>query len=310
MLIGEALRRDWGGPSMRGARLFPAAAVILTVYGLLSTGLMILGSTTPSATQFVLLAVIAATWLVRARSLVWIAAAGPAAALVFFGLDGFAARAALITQVNPPIASDRWLLGGGSVSVLQSGFLATSWTALLIPLLVLVYLSLWYGSVVVWVWLWSVRPTRIARFLTAFLLLDCIGQIIYLIYPEAPPWRAAQLGVLAPLRRVGVDFLQSIDGLGSWYAGSDPAPLAAMPAMHVAVPMLIALTLMASARRRWLASLWLAYPVSVGLSVILLGEHYLVDVLVAVALGATCFAVTEHLWVRSPRSFNGRDRAG
>lgn len=121
ILIGEALRRDWGGPSMRGARLFPAAAVILTVYGLLSTGLMSLGSTTPSATQFVLLAVIAAAWLVRARSLVWIAAAGPAAALVFFGLDGFAARAAVITQVNrqsPPI--DGCLAAAASASASSS----------------------------------------------------------------------------------------------------------------------------------------------------------------------------------------------
>ena len=89
-----------------------------------------------------------------------------------------------------------------------------------------------------------------------------------------------------------VGWLGPVGGFGPWYARTDPAPLEAMPAMHVAVPMLEALVLMAVWRRRasWLV---LLYPATVGVGVLYLGEHYVVDVIVAVALAVVSFAVGE-----------------
>lgn len=298
--LGRAIARDLSVPRGRCAELYPLATIAVTLYCAAATALMLVQGAAPSVTQLGLVVVVATFWTVRSSRLVWLAAITLAAIFVFFGLDGFAGRAPALTHVTSPISADRWLLGGGGVVAMQRWFLGIPWHALLVPPLVIAYLSLWYGSVGAWLWIWARHGERVARFLTAFLVLECIGELIYLVYPETPPWLASQQGALPPTHRTVVDWLQGFHGLGSWYAASDPAPLAAMPAMHVAVPVLIALTAIAMARRSLPALLWLLYPVSVAAAVLWLGEHYVVDVLVAVTLGAAVFAAVELAWRRAP----------
>jgi membrane-associated phospholipid phosphatase len=89
-----------------------------------------------------------------------------------------------------------------------------------------------------------------------------------------------------------VDTLQQVGGFGQFYAGADPEPNAAMPSLHVAVPMVIACTVVAvRGARRWTSWLWMLYPLSLSFGVLYLGEHYLADAVVGIALGALCFAV-------------------
>jgi hypothetical protein len=297
----RALQRDWTATAVRGVRAFPVAAAAFVLYAVASTALLLTGGAAPSFTQLVFIAVVVAFFPVRARPLVWLVVFTAAALLLFFGLDSDVSRAAASVHVTPPVDIDSRLLGGHSVRDLQSAYLALPVDALLTPLLVLAYLSHWYGSVMAWVWLWLRHPQRMARFLSAFALVEVAGELIYLIYPEAPPWRAAQLGVLPGLQRAGIDWLRSLGGFGTWYAATDPEPLAAMPALHVAVPLLVSLTLIAaSARRR--AWLWLLYPAVMAFSVLVLGEHYLIDVIVAVLLGGGAFLVAEVLGQRWPRA--------
>ena len=105
-----------------------------------------------------------------------------------------------------------------------------------------------------------------------------------------PPWLAARNGLLRPVQRIVVDTLQHVGGFGHFYAGADPEPNAAMPSLHVAVPMLIAAAMIGGRRVHHRAVwLWLPYPLTVGFGVVYMGEHYVVDVWVGLAFGAGAF---------------------
>jgi membrane-associated phospholipid phosphatase len=107
-----------------------------------------------------------------------------------------------------------------------------------------------------------------------------------------PPWLASRQGLLPHVQRMVVDTLQQVGGFGQFYAGADPEPNAAMPSLHVAVPMVIACTVVAvRGSRRWTSWLWMLYPLTLSFGVLYLGEHYLADAVVGIALGALCFAV-------------------
>lgn len=65
---------------------------------------------------------------------------------------------------------------------------------------------------------------------------------------------------------------------------TDPNPIAAMPSLHQAFTLLMALVLWRE--RRWLGVLGGLYALAMGASLVYLGEHYLVDVLAGAALAA------------------------
>jgi membrane-associated phospholipid phosphatase len=104
------------------------------------------------------------------------------------------------------------------------------------------------------------------------------------------------------VHRVVVDFLQNLNGFGRFYAGADPEPDAAMPSLHVTVPMLIACTIIGLAQRpRRLVWLWLLYPLTLAFGVVYLGEHYIADSVAGLLLGVVCYVVVDRLHAsRSP----------
>ena len=298
--VGQTLRRDWSAPATRGIRMYPAALTVAAVYLCAAAAIMIPAGAGFSPAYTISAAIIIAATLLRARPLIWTAAVLLVAILLFFGLDNFTAHAATITHTLEPIRADAWLLRGGSAVVWsQSLLVGNPLHAILVPPLVVAYLSFWIGPVVVLVWMWQRHPGRLARFACAFVLLEALGYLIYLLFPETPPWLAAQQGFLPPLQREVVDALKPVLGLGTVYASSDPAPLSAMPSMHVAVPALIGLTL-ASPRSSRLSLLWLLYPLAVGIAVLGFAEHYLVDVLVAFLITGIAFFLTEFINARRP----------
>ena len=126
------------------------------------------------------------------------------------------------------------------------------------------------------------------------MILMTTGFVIYLLFPEMPPWLAARNGLLSPVHRIVVDSLQQLGGFGRIYAGADPEPNAAMPSLHVAVPMLIAATAVGAARwHRRVAWLWILYPLTIAFGVVYLGEHYVADSIVGLALGMVCYGLVE-----------------
>jgi membrane-associated phospholipid phosphatase len=120
------------------------------------------------------------------------------------------------------------------------------------------------------------------EFAGAMLLVSFLGFATFLAFPAAPPWMAAQHGVLPDVSRVIQDTLGRVVEPGvvqtTWeHVGSNE--VAPFPSLHAAWPMLVALTLwarMPGSRGRFAP---FAYPLVMGFAVVYAGEHYAIDVL-------------------------------
>jgi hypothetical protein len=118
-----------------------------------------------------------------------------------------------------------------------------------------------------------------------------IGLIGYWALPTAPPWYAAQVGLLGPgtpaMRRMMIEHGQAF-WKGAWtplYDVLGGNPLAAMPSLHFATSVMAAHVLTDAGRVQGLLG-W-SYALSLGFALVYLGEHYVVDLLAGLALAET-----------------------
>ncbi len=133
------------------------------------------------------------------------------------------------------------------------------------------------------------------QFVIALLVLSFAGFITYLIYPAAPPWWADQRAHLIHIHKV-VDYVVAQVGWG-WdfstiYNRLNPNQVAAMPSLHSAYPWLAFLALRNFNRK--VGYFFLPYPILVWLSVVYLGEHYVIDVLMGILYATVVYFVVFH----------------
>ena len=129
------------------------------------------------------------------------------------------------------------------------------------------------------------RSRRLWRqWVNRFLLLSYSAVLTYALLPAAPPWYAAQVGLLPPLER---PVQQGWTRIGlyaapAWFErGQDVAnAFAALPSMHAGYSALVALFLFRLAGAGWWRWLLFAYPLAMAFTLVYAGEHYVVDILV------------------------------
>jgi membrane-associated phospholipid phosphatase len=121
------------------------------------------------------------------------------------------------------------------------------------------------------------------------------GAVFYWIVPTAPPWWASAKGLEPPdaiqTRRMMVEYGPEFWG-DAWeplYDVLGGNPLAAMPSLHFATSLMAARLL--SEVGRVPGALGWAYAGGLGLALVYLGEHYVVDLLAGVALQQTVWSV-------------------
>jgi hypothetical protein len=160
--------------------------------------------------------------------------------------------------------------------------------------------------------LWVRRRRAYYDYVAALILLSMAGFATYLLFPVAPPWWAAQHGLIpgpdgAPaityLKAQGFDDLAHLFGFEGRYLYSyaiydiNPNAVAAFPSLHAGYPFLAFLF----ARRAFGRAGWvmLAYAACVWLAVVYLADHYVVDV-----IGGLIYASVAYLAiVRAPGWF-------
>jgi membrane-associated phospholipid phosphatase len=159
----------------------------------------------------------------------------------------------------------------------------------------LVYVTHFFATLFVAGALWLWWHDRFARFATMVCTLALAGFATYVLYPATPPWLAAREGDIGSANRIiGVVWPHvplahygSLFEKGQTYANN----VAAMPSLHAAYALLIALYLWRYVPVRWRPLLAL-YPVAMAFALIYTGEHYLVDCVAGwLYAGATYFAV-------------------
>jgi len=160
-----------------------------------------------------------------------------------------------------------------------------------------VYLTHFFATLAVAMVLWLVARPHFRRYAATVSLLAAMGFATYALFPAVPPWMAAQQGALPPdvQRIVGAVFahlpIQDSRTLflqGTRYANN----VAAMPSLHAAYSLVIAVFLWPLVRGWWWRALLAAYPPAMGFALVYTGEHYVADVLAGWAYAlVACLAV-------------------
>lgn len=285
---------------VRGISRHPVVYGVLIAYAVVSTVLMLVHAVGVTSDHSLLIALVLFAVVAPARAFVWDFLPFISVGVMFSDVGTMVERHTQAAHTMAPIIAERAILGGNVAAVwLQEHLRAVA--AWLDTPLALVYLTFFAAPMVFGVWLWVRHREQFGRFVAAYVAMMALGFLAHVVYPETPPWLAARDGVLPYVDRITVSLLDHLGGIGRAYAGADPAPYGAMPALHVAVPSLIAATAI-GIRGRWrrgVRLLWLLYPMTMAFAVLYLGEHYLLDALAGMALGFLCYTVAALLTPRA-----------
>ena len=154
---------------------------------------------------------------------------------------------------------------------------AVHWSYFLVPHAVAIYL--WYR-----------HPEIFRRMLGALTLLLSVGLALYFLLPSNPPWMAPE-PINSPSAPVVYRVMESIGkALGggiyeaSYKVVGESNPRAAMPSIHMAITFLLVFPMWVVSRRWGIGML--IYSVMMGYSLVYLGEHYVIDILIGCAVTA------------------------
>jgi membrane-associated phospholipid phosphatase len=138
--------------------------------------------------------------------------------------------------------------------------------------------------------LWHQRREAFAGYRTAMIAVMYTGLILYFAVPTVPPWLAARTGAIPDIVPITHE-VYTMRVPAAFITALDTNPVAAMPSLHAAFPAVCAIFAWSAFGR--LAGVALAaYAGAMGLGLMYLGEHYLLDVLGGFALaGAACYAL-------------------
>jgi membrane-associated phospholipid phosphatase len=136
---------------------------------------------------------------------------------------------------------------------------------------------------------WKVRSHLYWPFVFALVGMSFAAFITYILFPAAPPWMASDLHYVEPIHRISSDVwaAMGVSNFSEVYANLSPNPVAAVPSLHSAYPLLFVLFLAkAFGPRAWL---FIIYPVSMWIGVVYLGEHYIFDVIAGALYAVVAF---------------------
>jgi len=176
---------------------------------------------------------------------------------------------------------EEWLFGGTIPSVtLQNLLYPNTW---LLYFLLLFYSSFFYFSFVIGFVIWLKHKADFHDYFKRFMLLSFIGLLFYFLIPTAPPWFVDMTFRLGIDRELFINtFFASFDGGSLTAYLIEGNPVAALPSLHTAWTAFTAMYVVKKyGRKFWPA---LIVPIMVSFSVILTGEHYIIDVFAGWAL--------------------------
>jgi hypothetical protein len=143
------------------------------------------------------------------------------------------------------------------------------------------YVTHFFVPILVAAVLWKVAHDQFRKYAFLFVSLTFVTFLTYLFYPAVPPWMASRLGAIPPTAKI-IDDMWIHIGLKSAtevLSGTSKLanPIAAVPSLHTAYPVLIMLFFWKAAGRwRWLLPL---YPLSMSFALVYTSEHYVFDIL-------------------------------
>jgi membrane-associated phospholipid phosphatase len=226
--------------------------------------------------------------------------------LLFFAYEamrGFAAK----TGFAPHDLSglERALFGGAIPTlVLQRAFYHPGVVGIQDVVAMIFYFMHFVLPIVVGFIFWLNSREHYRRYIAALLVMSFLAFVTYLFWPSAPPWY--QLHDVVKINDQTVRTLWGYTLVSPIYHSFNPNPFAAFPSLHAAYPALA--TVYAWSRYRALGIGLLIWTAGVLLSIVYLGEHYVVDALAGfIYVAAAAFVVESFTrWRRGRASRSGR----
>ncbi len=168
----------------------------------------------------------------------------------------------------------------------------------------IVYTSYFIVPFVVAGVLWARDRVAFLRFARRLVTLALAGLATYIAFPAAPPWMAAEQGLLDEVQRTTSDGFTALGvaTVSLFSKGQQSVNLvAAVPSLHAGFTALVAMFLWGRVRRG-LRPLLALYPVAMALTLVATGEHYVFDVLLGWLYAAAVIAA----WSRWERRRGAR----
>jgi hypothetical protein len=211
-------------------------------------------------------------------------------------------------QVESMRNIDRFLFGGNDPNVWLQEALWRDQAQWWDKLLSTVYYSHFMLPPIVMAALWASNRYQFWRFMRRFATVLSVACAMFVVLPTAPPWLAADKGVIDPLvRQTGRGF--SAMGFRAYTNGWQDAvqwgnPVAAMPSLHAGFAMIIVAFFLPWIRPRWLKAAALLFPATMLFALVYLAEHWVIDGLVGWAVVGGSFWLWHRLetWHRQRRA--------
>lgn len=151
--------------------------------------------------------------------------------------------------------------------------------------------------------IWIHKSDYFRSYKTSFYLVASIGIAGYFIVPTVPPWMASQTFHIIPeLTRFNILIYNVI--IPTIKTGFDTNPIAAMPSLHAAFPILCSIILWHT--YRWKALFFFIYTFFVLFVIVYSGDHYVVDIIVGGILSILCYFLAFKVKLAFSKAKKGR----
>ncbi|GAC1472920.1 MAG: phosphatase PAP2 family protein [Candidatus Dormibacteraceae bacterium] len=220
--------------------------------------------------------------------------------LLFFAYEamrGFASK----TNFAPHdlSAMERWVFAGTIPTLtLQHAFYRPGVVGVQDVIGMIFYFMHFVLPIVVGFVFWVTSREYYWRFVAALLLMCFLAFVTFLFWPSAPPWY--QLHEVVKINDKTVHAIWGFTVVTPIYQSFNPNKFAAFPSLHAAFPLLA--TVYAWQRYKLLALGLFLWSIAVVVSIVYLGEHYVVDALVSILYVAVAAIIVE--------TFSRRRRGG
>jgi protein-S-isoprenylcysteine O-methyltransferase Ste14 len=291
--------------STGATRIRRALAVLFLLYGLVLSVIAVLRGGLPSWGPLLMVMLAAALFSNRGGRFVrdWLPVL-----LGFFAysLAGqFASGLDFTVHYTPQIDAERALAFGAVPTIWLQDLLYNGTTGALEVFAMTMYLSHFFAPVLLGFYLWWKRlRDGFTQLMFGLLTVSILAEITFVLAPTAPPWLAAQQGLLPPVDHVIKQGLYDLDltAAASFYGDPDAYNIvAAIPSLHAAWPVIGLLVARRWGLPRWVILLQAAQLVGVVFAIVYTGEHYLVDALVGGVYAVVAWAIVQRAFGRVAR---------
>jgi hypothetical protein len=272
--------------TLGATRLRRGVAVLMAFYSLVYGGLALAHGEGLSIAALITLLAACALYANRVARFVrdWVP--------VFLGLVLYVMTEASVPDLGmkihytPQIEVDRVLGFGTLPTTWLQGHLYGGGTGPLELFSLAMYASHFLAPLLLAFLLWALWDRRgFAELLFGILAVSILGDITFVLAPTAPPWLAAQQGLIEPVQPIISNALYHLhlDAIAAHKGdASSYNVVAAIPSLHAAWPVICLLVIRKYRLPGWLFATQLALTIGVLFAIVYTGEHYLIDALVGI----------------------------